>query len=186
MKGVLMLCAIVLAVGSCVADDVSAGSVARDWSYGAYPVVSNGRDWPGVTRAVSSTLWVVPQHAVTRQPDWPWLTVRINGRNTALGSVTAVIEGEMMLPVMAAPYFGLTPTASAASHHELTLRRGDQVAKLTVGSHEAEVNGVAQRLAVMPRWHNGLVYVPLITICKLLGWQVDYDTKTGVLSVVTR
>lgn len=162
-----------------------ASPLSEDTSYAAYRKGPCDRCVPGVKPALSSTYWLETATQWERYPSRPWLTIRVNGRDTDLGKVAWVLDRELMLPVMSAQQFGLTATRSSLNHQLLTLSGGRYLVKLRIDSRRAEVGYRLVMLPVCPKWHNGKVYMPLESIGKLLNWEFSFNKLTGVLSITT-
>jgi Flp pilus assembly protein TadD len=158
----------------------------NDTSYSAYCKGPCDTCVTGERAAKSVTMWVTSPTVTERWPQNPWLTVRVNGRDTALGKEAVVLDGQLMLPVMAAEEFGLTATRSGLNHRFLQLSGGRYPVKLTIGTRQAEVGYALRSLPVAPKWHNGKVYMPFETIAGYLDWTLTFDGPSGVLAVQTR
>ncbi len=158
----------------------------NDTSYSAYCKGPCDTCVTGERAAQSVTMWVTSPTVTERWPQNPWLTVRVNGRDTALGKDAVVLDGQFMLPVMAAEEFGLTATRSGLHHRFLQLSGGRYPVKLTIGTRQAEVGYALRSLPVAPKWHNGKVYMPFETIAGYLDWTLTFDGPSGVLAVQTR
>ncbi|MGE5674997.1 MAG: copper amine oxidase N-terminal domain-containing protein [Mycobacterium leprae] len=71
------------------------------------------------------------------------------------------------------------------STRTVTMVKGETTVVITIGASTATVNGQTVDLAVPAEINNGSTFVPLRFIAEALGADVDYDTTTGAITVIT-
>lgn len=66
---------------------------------------------------------------------------------------------------------------------QITLRYGQETTKLWIGKNSAEINGQARSLDTPPQVFKDRTLVPLRFISEAFSYQVDYQTKTKVITI---
>lgn len=184
MKRAMVAVAMTAAILACVVS-AHAWPLNEDWGYGAYRQAPCTKCVPCARPMLSSAQWIITPGTLERQPQKPWLTILVNGRDAGLGKLARFVSGEMMLPVTCADEFGLVDTRSALNHRMITLTGGRYLVRLIIGSKKAEIGYAVKDLPVAPSWQEGKVYMPIQTIGECLDWEAYMNAGTGVLHINT-
>jgi len=62
------------------------------------------------------------------------------------------------------------------AEHSITITKGNDIIKMTIGSNQVYINGVESTIDVPPDIYNDLTYLPLRFVAETLGAQVTYNT----------
>ncbi len=109
-------------------------------------------------------------------------TVLIGGERKYLSDAdhsvrTVAVSGEMYVPVS---FLADSGTAEVDNNR---ITAGDNTLTVTAGSSECLLNGKTEQMAGIPLEQNGLLYVPLMDVCRLLSIEARcYDGKLAVLA----
>lgn len=133
--------------------------------------------------AVSSIpSWAMAAEELTIELQIDNPVVKINGADSTV-EAPYLYEGTTLVPLrVITTAFGAVPEWDGETQ-TITLKYGDKVIKLTIGSKEADVNGEAAALPVPPQLNNGTTMVPIRFISENFGAKVSYNDEQKIITI---
>lgn len=111
------------------------------------------------------------------------IKVYVKGKKPAFDVLPEIVRGRTMVPFRALAEALGGKVAWDPETSTITIFRGRTVLRLTLGSTEAEVDGVRVTLDAPPSVINGRTMVPLRFIGEALNATVEYDPETGMIVI---
>jgi len=114
------------------------------------------------------------------------LAYTLNGESASAEVAPEIVNGRTFVPIrLVADTLGAATSWNSATKL-VTVKVGQTIIKLTVGSTEALVNNVAKKLDAAPYIKNGRTLVPLRFIGEAIGLIVNYDVATRMITISSK